>query len=272
MQKINIWSNEMSNRNLPVIHALWIGSKLGHISKSCLYSFIMRGHQVKLHTYGHVEDIPDGVEICDANQIITSDKIIKHNATGSYALFSDLFRYELLTKVEGIYVDCDVYCLEPLFIPDSGYLFGYEEDTKINGAILAMPKNSKLLQSLLQAAYNPQFIPPWYSDSKQRKLRIKKFLGLGTNLADMPWGVIGPDAITYYAMQTDLASYAQPIDILYPVHHRCISHLTGTGLQIEDITTSRTICIHLYNEMLRDVDFETLMPQSILYRMLKNKI
>lgn len=262
----------MNNTELPIIHALWVGNKLGAISRCCLSSFVMRGHQVHLHTYSEIEDLPDGVMICDANEIIPSNKIIKHNATGSYALFSDLFRYELLTKVDGIYVDCDVYCLKPLSIPDSSYMFGYEEDTKINGAILAMPKESALLKNLLESAYDPQFIPPWYSKTKQFRLKIKKIFGLGKTISDMPWGVIGPDAITYYAVQSNLEKFAQPIDIFYPVHHRCISHLTGIGLQIADITSSRTLCIHLYNEMLRGVNLESLDRQSILCKMLENKI
>ena len=260
------------NPELPIIHALWVGNKLGAISRCCLYSFVMRGHEVYLHTYGEIEDLPEGVKCCDANAIIPEDKIIKHNKTGSYALFSDLFRYELLKKVNGIYVDCDVYCLKPLNIPDSGYLFGYEEDTKVNGAILAMPKDSKLLKHLLEAAYNTQFIPPWYSKTKQLRLKIKKIFGLGKTLSDMPWGVIGPDAITYYSIQSNLAVFAQPIDIFYPVHHRCMRHITDGGLEIEDVTSSRTLCVHLYNEMLRGIDLTALAPQSILYRMLQNKI
>ncbi|EXA97121.1 alpha (1-4)-galactosyltransferase domain protein [Acinetobacter baumannii 44362_9] len=32
----------------------------------------------------------------DANKIISKDQIIKHKETGSYALFSDIFRYELM--------------------------------------------------------------------------------------------------------------------------------------------------------------------------------
>lgn len=47
----------------------------------------MRGHQVYLHTYADIEDVPEGVQCIDANKIIPESKIIKHNETGSYALF-----------------------------------------------------------------------------------------------------------------------------------------------------------------------------------------
>lgn len=258
--------------NLPIIHALWIGNKLGPISRSCLQSFVMRGHEVHLHTYGDIEDLPDGVNQVDANLIISAEKIIKHNETGSYALFSDIFRYELMRKVDGIYVDCDVYCLKPLSIPEHGYVLGFEDDNWINGAILRIPKNSPLLESLLNAAYDPQFVPPWYSKSRQFRLKTKKVLGIGTSLADMPWGVIGPKAITYYVRSHQQENNVQPIDIFYPVHYQCISQLCDPNLTIQELTTSRTLAIHLYNEMLRGIDLESIDSNSTLALLLNNKI
>lgn len=258
--------------NLPTIHALWIGDQLGSISSACLSSFVKQGHPVHLHTYNDIKDIPKGVTMCDANLIISKEKIIKHKATGSYALFSDIFRYELLSKVDGIYVDCDVYCLKPLAIPEHGYLYGFEDDHKINGAILAMPKNSLLLNQLLNIAYDEQFIPPWYSASKQNRLRWKKRFGFSRHISDMPWGAIGPDAITYYVKNLNMQHLAQPIDIFYPVHYTCINHLLEPTLDIHDVTSKRSLCVHLYNEMLRKVDLKTINANCILSNMLGNKI
>lgn len=259
-------------QNLPIIHALWIGKKLGEISRACLHSFVMRGHQVYLHTYADIEDVPEGVQCIDANKIIPESKIIKHNETGSYALFSDVFRYELMKQVDGIYVDCDVYCLKPILIPEHGYLLGFEDDEWINGAILRIPKESELINQLLKAAYDPQFVPPWYSSSRQFRLKAKKIFGMGKSLSDMPWGVIGPKAITYYVKKLNLSKLIQPIDIFYPVHYQCISQLCDANLKLSDITTSRTLGIHLYNEMLKGVDLNHLHHESILYKLLKNEI
>ena len=257
---------------LPVIHALWIGDKLGGMSRCCLKSFVMRGHEVLLYSYNNILDIPDGVKQVDANQVISHDKIFTHKKTGSYALFSDIFRYELLKKVDGIYVDCDVYCLKPIQMPSHNYLLGYEDDTKINGAILALPKESEILTSLLDIAYDPYFVPFWYSQSKQRKLKMKKIVGIGRHISDMPWGVIGPEAITYFAEQLNVIDKVQPIDVFYPVYYQCISQLLDSNLVIDDVITSRTVCVHLYNEMLRKVDLDNISSNSILAKMLKNEI
>lgn len=261
-----------STNTLPIIHALWIGQRLGEISSACLTSFVKQGHSVYLHTYGDIEDLPDGVIKCDANLIIPSSKIVKHKATGSYALFSDIFRYELLKKADGIYVDCDVYCLKPLTIPEHGYLFGFEDDSIINGAILALPRNSMLLNKLLDIAYNEYFIPPWYPTKKQTRLKWKKRFGLSKHISDMPWGVIGPEAITYYVKDLNVQDLAQPIDVLYPVYYSRINHLLEPNLDINDITSKRSLCVHLYNEVLKKIDLKAIDENCILSKMLQNKI
>lgn len=258
--------------SLPVINALWIGEKLGEISKCCLNSFVLRGHPVHLYTYAKIEDVPVGVQCCDANEIIPESQIIKHNETGSYALFSDIFRYELMRKEKGIYVDCDVYCLKTITVPESGYLLGFEDDNAINGAILRLPKDTILLNDLLDAAYNPLFIPPWYSKNKQLRFKIKKLLGIGRSIADMPWGSIGPKAITYYAKKANILNNVQPIDVFYPVHYQCVSQFCDPNLTIDDITTSRTSCVHIYNEMFRGIDLSTLDKNCILSKFFRNEI
>lgn len=257
---------------MPIIHALWIGNHLGSISRCCLSSFVKQGHQVYLHTYGDVQDLPQGVSIVDANNIIPQNEIIRHKATGSYALFSDIFRYELLKRVDGIYVDCDVYCLKPLIIPEHGYLLGYEDDHKINGAVLALPKDSELLKKLIDISHNPSFIPPWYSKKKQNKLKIKKFFGFAKHISDMPWGVIGPEAITYYTKAFGIDNLTQNIDIFYPVHYDCINHLLNPRLSIQDITTQHSLCIHLYNEKLKHCNPKNIDNHSVLYNMIHNNI
>ncbi|GGZ85369.1 hypothetical protein GCM10007161_16600 [Ignatzschineria indica] len=265
----------VKDEELPIINALWIGDQLGAISRACLTSFVMRGHQVHLHTYGEIKDLPEGVMIKDANEIIDKSKIIKHKKTGSYALFSDIFRYELLRQTDNnnIYVDCDVYCIKPLSVPKHGYLLGYEDDYTINGAVLALPSDSDLLRNLLNIAYDSTFIPPWFSKSKQIKLKIKKSFRISVNIEDMPWGIIGPSAITYYVNQLKLEDYIEDIDIFYPIHCKSvISFLTKYQLDVSEVLTTRTRTIHLYNEMLKEVDLESLSSKTIMYSLLENEI
>lgn len=102
---------------LPPIQSLWIGRPLSTIERLCIKSFLHNGHPFHLYIYQDVENVPDGVELRDANEILSSDHIYQAPdgwGKGSYAPFADLFRLELLRQRGGWWVDMDVVCLRPV--------------------------------------------------------------------------------------------------------------------------------------------------------------
>jgi hypothetical protein len=119
---------------LPVVNAIWIGKAMGPAHAACLSSFLRTDHQVVLHTYGEVADAPFGVRYADANSLMQEDQLIRHNATGSFSLVTNLMRYELLRRGLGLYVDCDVFCLRPM--SDRESIFGWESRDYLNSAVL----------------------------------------------------------------------------------------------------------------------------------------
>jgi mannosyltransferase OCH1-like enzyme len=64
---------------------------------------------------------------------------------GSYAGFSDIFRYALLYKYGGWWVDMDVTCLKP-FDVDEPYVFRSHHVLKIVGNIMKCPPQSTLMK------------------------------------------------------------------------------------------------------------------------------
>lgn len=261
------------NQSLPIICALWVGNHLNAIACACLKSFLKHGHRVHLYSYVAIDNVPDGIMVLDGNQIVDASKIIKHEKSGSFALFSDIFRYELLQKRDNIiYVDCDVYCLKPMHIPKHGYLYGFESASHINGAVLALPKDSPLLNSLTNLSRLETFTPEWYSSYDKLRLKIKRLFGYAKNISQMGWGVLGPSAITYYAHQWQVADLAQPISVLYPIHYEETYKLLDANVKMDDIISDVSICLHLYNETLKSVDFAQLPAQSILAKILRGEI
>ncbi|MFC0819813.1 galactosyltransferase Lgt5 [Moraxella marmotae] len=257
----------------PIIGALWIGNHLNPIAHACLQSFLKCGHTVHLYTYDEIDNIPAGITVCDGNQIIDHSKIIKHKKSGSFALFSDIFRYELLKKTANIiYVDCDVYCLKPVFIPEHGYLYGYESASYINGAVLALPKDSPLLNILSNLGQSSNFVPEWYSTYNKLRLKIKRLFGYAKDITEMGWGVIGPSAITHYANKLNVANLAQAPEVFYPIHHEQTHKLLDENIKIDDIISDDTLCVHLYNETLRSVDLSKIAQNSILAQMLRGEV
>lgn len=88
----------------------------------------------------------------------------------------------------------------------------------------------------------------------------------------MPWGVLGPAAITWYIREYNDIDI-KPIDVFYPVYYLCISQLLDPNLEITNIITSRTKCIHLYNEKLKyQIKTRGIDENCILGKMLKNLI
>lgn len=230
---------------LPQIHAIWIGHRLGPVHAACLSSFRRFGHQVFLHCYRPPEDLPEGVQIFDANRIMNPEEITRFKGTGSPSLGTNTYRYRLLREGLGIYVDTDVFCLHP--IDDEDYIMGFEETHRINGAILKLPSECAMLTDLLKAAEDPYFVPPWQGKGRRVKDHVRRFLRIPRHVSTRPWGVYGPDLITYFARKHGLTAHAKPIDIFYPVHYNQTSLLFQKGLRLNDLITPRAKAVHLYN-------------------------
>ena len=64
------------------------------------------GNEYHLYTYGNVEGIPEGTIVKNANEIIPKKNIFTYK-NGSYSAFSNLFRFTMLYKRGGCWVDTD---------------------------------------------------------------------------------------------------------------------------------------------------------------------
>ena len=236
------------NQTLATINAIWIGNQLGPVHVACLSSFLNHGHKVVLYSYGIIEDKPEGVLLADANQLIPETYLVRHRKTGDLSLFSDFLRYVLIQKGLGLYVDCDVYCLKP--IVDTDFIVGWYRDDLVNNAILKLPPDCPALSDLCSIPINRQYIPPWFSTSKRLKFQLRRLIGRG-GVEDLPWGTVGPTALTYFLQKHNLFSHAQPSDIFYPLPSDQFNLLFDPELSVADLVSQRTITIHLSNTVLK---------------------
>lgn len=141
------------------INALWIGSELSNTELLTILSFLKNGHEFNLWTYESIATpIPAAVIINDANQIIPFKNVFKYKYTnqwghgkGSYAGFSDIFRYKLLYEKGGWWVDMDVSCLKP-FDFEEEYVFRTHHDYPVVGNIMKCPKGSPLMKKCYEQA------------------------------------------------------------------------------------------------------------------------
>jgi hypothetical protein len=143
----------------------------------CARSYLYHGYEFHLYTYGDVDGIPEGVTVKDAGEIIPHD--IKDQKAGAWLEgdrsrtakahiyeLCDLFRYELIYKYGGWWVDMDAVCLKPYM--EDEYIFASESSTVCNG-IFKCPAHSDVMQ---------------YCISQAKNTEVKKFGDIGPKLID----------------------------------------------------------------------------------------
>lgn len=125
----------MKSRGKPVVQGLWIGDRLSRFEHNSIKSYLKQGYHYELYTYWPVANVPEGVWVRDAREIIPEDKIFTFG--GAITPFSDLFRYKLLHDRGGVWTDCDIICTRPFHLATVGQSDSYifvTERTILKGA------------------------------------------------------------------------------------------------------------------------------------------
>lgn len=204
-------------------------------------SFVDFGHQYTLYAYRKF-DVPAGVELRDASEILPESRVFFYGekaglGRGSVAAFSNLFRYHLLDRLGGWWVDADVVCLSET-VPADDIFMAWEYEDLIGNAILKFPRSYAFVQKLRDGAEDA-----------------------GT---DINWGEIGPSLLTRLAREHGLAQFAIPqpqgyplqsidaLQLFIPVHREKVREkIDGKPF------------LHLWNEILRRaVVFGWMAPPS----------
>jgi len=141
------------------VNALWIGKKLSPAELLTIKSFLENGHEFILWAYDKIETpLPEGTILKDASEIFPRKHVFCYkysnqfgHGKGSYAGFSDIFRYKLLYLYGGWWTDMDVTCLKPLDFEDE-YVFRTHHDLSLVGNIIKCPKESILMKKCFEEA------------------------------------------------------------------------------------------------------------------------
>jgi hypothetical protein len=240
------------------INFLWIGSKLNKLSQLGLKSFLDHGHDVVLWIYDKTcENIPSGVKIEDAGQIIHPDKVFLYSGNGdcrrgSCGGFSDIFRYNLLNEIGGWYCDTDVTCLNNLEELDKNeYIFRKNKYTLAVPNILKCPKNSIFLKKCISETNkvidenNANWIKPLEIFSN-----IIKEMKLESNILDETY--FGLDSSEYIRTLIELNYYGSKIKLPKYAIHWC-NEAIKTGKWDDRLKTN----------------METPIPTTLYYKLLK---
>ncbi len=242
---------------LPVIGSLWIGPELGWMEQLCLKSFVDHGHETILYCYDEVKNIPEGVKVEDANNILKTDNIIRHARTGSPAYHADVFRLHMIQQTGKIWADTDAFCVQPWKQTKNKHFHGWISDKKpqVNNGVLGLPKSSKTLEKMLDFTSDEFPIPPWLSEEKRDELQRLKDKGDGVHVSLLPWGVWGPDAVTWFLQDTGEIKHSFDKHVIYPVPFKTGRHLLipGRADEVRAMIKKDTLSIHFWGRRFRNI-------------------
>ncbi|MEH6772471.1 MAG: hypothetical protein V7668_00965 [Cereibacter changlensis] len=243
---------------------LWVGP-LGPIEYASIASILRFGHRLTIFSYAPLE-IPEGVEWRDANEVYPAQQVASYAKTGSPSLHSNFFRYALMKKTEHVWVDLDMILLRP-FDFEGDYILGHEGETRVNCAVLRMPKDSPALAELLRFQGGTRGIAPHVTGFRRFKYQVMT-LGRGKPIEQWPWGSTGPRALSIFLRKHGEIHHALPVEAFYAIPPgECRRFLEPQGLSDESFGPG-AYAVHLsasnVNKLLRREFGGVIPPGSFL--------
>lgn len=209
-------------------------------------SFVRAGHRYNLYTYGQLADVPAGVTLCDAGEILPQDAIFRNQlgkGKGSFACFSDLFRYKLLYERGGWWVDTDVFCLRA-FDFAAPYVFG-AEDKPVATGVIKVPPRSELARRCYEQAQ-------------------------AVDHAQVVWNELC-EIFANGVRDLDLMGHVLPAEVFSPIAWHEVPQFVRGRKHFKPPAASHGV--HLYNEMWRrnKLDKRALYPPTSVIEVLKRQ-
>lgn len=173
------------------VSSLWIGKDLTKIEQLCIKSFLKNGYEFELYTYRPLKGIPEGTIVKDGNEIIPKSEIFQYK-NGSYSAFSNIFRFTMLYKKGGHWVDMDLVCVKR-YEGDEKYVIPSETDKKyiakkFSAGILRFPKGCPIMKEAMD-----------FCNSKREAILDGSF----------EWG-LGPLTLKHIIEKFNLHKYIKP--------------------------------------------------------------
>lgn len=246
----------------PPLVTLWIKGALNWVSLACLKSARRVGHEVHLYSYEDVPNIPAGIRHLDARLVVPEDEIFQFEGVnnpamfGSYAPFSDAFRYRALGQGRGIWFDSDVYFLRLLDM-HGPVLLGWEGPRPegkirdsfahlVGNAIMLLPPSSPVVSDLVRLTSPPYQMPPWVP-AGIRARALEKLQGRPFFPGAVSYATFGPVAVNHFVHKHRLTGEVSAHPRYYPVGYREVRRFAEEDGAFRATLLPETECIHIWN-------------------------
>jgi hypothetical protein len=232
-------------------HMFWAYGDLSKLERFCIETFLRRGYVLNLWSYGAIGNVPAGARLRDARDL-SPEEIVFLNAKGSYASFSDIFRYAVVSELGGMWADTDVAAVvHAKELPEEAFLVSecVHQHVQINNNLIFNPAPTKGDLIDLARAYSRAY----------PRNRIE-------------WSEIGPDLLT--ALVSIIPDHGYRImtpDFANPISsHACPARLLDPSFAFD----RPPAFVHLYNERWRmtGTDKNQVFPQGCVMDLLENNL
>ncbi len=255
---------------LPIIQSLWIGDSLSNFERLCVQSFLDHSHEFHLYAYGEVAGIPSGATVKDGNEILPKE-LIGTVGKNRYALFSDWFRFALLAKRGGWWVDMDTVCIRPFDFTDE-IVFAFAENLRIHSTPLRFPPGHECMRALANACRNHTDPQPWDTTKDRRKKAKMRFLKHEKNRVGIfDWGPILVEKAMHHF---GLLDHGKPYQYFFSCDHPNWEYAFDNSFSDGLAFHRNAYSIHLYNSVVNQSEFlskNANYPAGSMFEQLKAK-
>ena len=175
------------------VASLWIGEKLQYLNQLCLLSHVRQGHPTTLYCADTVTNVPAGVDVRPAAEIMPLDMDIVSQTSESF--LSNVFRYKMIQKTDAVWIDCDAFCHRPFPDEMHNIFAGHGFRGALNCGVVYIPPEGELIHLLMDYYENLPDAPAWFNKQQRKRLaRQDPSLPLAVRIYNAERTAFGPQA------------------------------------------------------------------------------
>lgn len=244
-----------------IFQSLWIGGTLSKMEQLAMKSFVDNDLEYHLYTYGEVTNVPEGVIIKDGNEILPESEIFRYK-NGSVSAFSNLFRFTMLFKRGGYWVDTDLACIRP---------FKFEKDY-----VVVTEPSRDYRYSIVTSCFMKL---PKGSDAARTGMIIQQIQKKKILTGEIDWGS-GPKTMQEVVMRCKLQDYIVPWYTVCSCNWTSMQSIVDPTFECPNVVIKDynklpkgMVGIHFWNEVWRrnGLDKNADFHKDSIYEQLKKK-
>lgn len=221
---------------------------------------VMTGQRVKLFVYERLENVPAGVELHDARDILPKSAIYQidpdypsYKPWISILQFSDFFRVMLMKHGKGVWLDTDVYLVKP-FHPDPGKIWlARENRSRVGVSALYLPPDNPVIAAFEAYMRGGNPVPDWLGFKRRVIMpQVLRMKGIAVRPNRLGITVFGNDGISRLAKRFGFFEAAKPKETFYYWTGHRAERIFDPAYGLQMLDQPDFIGFHIHKKALTD--------------------